>query len=153
MDAESYGNGHDVWRSGDFTNVYNQARLLAPTIKSVGSLVIYPSSDASFPGSDGDLIAFQAEGIHFYGGDNTWPSFLHGLVDGGVDITITDPSFHYGVQYAGDQGDWGTGIAHSVALTKAVFPTIRGSAMIWPTTTKRMGAAPPATSPRATSAT
>jgi len=139
MDAESYGNGHDVWRAGDFANVYNQARLLAPVIRSVGKLVIYPSSDASFPGSYGDLIAYQEEGIHFYGGTNTWPSFLQGLIDGGVDVTLTDPAFHYGVQCYCDGGDWGVGIAHSVALTKAVFPTMHGSAMIWPDNDEKNG--------------
>jgi len=140
MDAEPYaGHAYGWGTTGDFTNVYNQARLLAPTIKSVGKLIIYPSSDASFPGSYNDLIGFQASGQHYYGGNNTFPSFLQGLVDGGVDITLLDASFHFGVQYSGDGGDWGTGIAHSVALTKSVYPTMHASAMIWPDNEERNG--------------
>jgi hypothetical protein len=139
IDAEPYNSDRETWRRGDFTTVYNQARLLAPTINSVGKLIIYPSSDASFPGSYNDLIGYQAEGTHWYGGDNTFPSFLQGLVDGGVDITFVDASFHFGVQYYGDQGDWGTGIAHSAALTKAVYPSMHASAMIWPDNSERNG--------------
>jgi hypothetical protein len=139
IDAEPYGGSRETWFRGDFANVYNQARLLAPTINRVGDLIIYPSSDASFPNSYNDLIGYQAEGVHWYGGNNTFPSFLQGLIDGGVEITFVDASFHFGVQYHPDGGDWGTGIAHSAALTKAAFPSMHASAMLWPDNDERNG--------------
>ena len=68
---------------------YNQARLLAPTIKSVGKLIVYPSSNASFPGSYNDLIVAQAGCPDFYA-NSRFPDFLQGLIDGGVDVTLAD---------------------------------------------------------------
>ena len=49
------------------------------------------------------------------------------------------PSFHFGVQYAGDQGDWATGVAHSARSTHQVFPSLHGSVMIWPDNGERNG--------------
>ena len=50
-----------------------------------------------------------------------------------------DASFHFGVQYSGDQGDWSTGVAHSAALTHQAFPTMHASVMIWPDNDERNG--------------
>ena len=138
MDAEPYGYADEHWQGSDHANFYNQGRALAPTIKSVGKLVIYPSSNASFTGSYFDLIVTQAGRPHFY--DNSrFPDFLRGMIDGGVDITLADASFDYGVQYAGDRGDWAVGVAHSVNLTHQVFPSMHASVMIWPDNDERNG--------------
>ena len=99
---------------------------MAPTIKSVGKLIIYPSSNARFPGSYNDLIGTRPKASTGTTATHV-PVFLQGLIDGGVDITFVDASFHFGVQYSGDQGDWATGVAHSAALTQAVYPTMHGS--------------------------
>ena len=56
MDAEPYGQAITTGRVRTTPTMYNQGRLLAPTIKSVGKFIIYPSSNASFPGSYNDLI-------------------------------------------------------------------------------------------------
>ena len=56
IDAEPYGFSDVHWQGSDHATFYNQGRLLAPTIKSVGKLIVYPSSNASFPGSYNDLV-------------------------------------------------------------------------------------------------
>ena len=138
IDAEPYGFNDEHWQGSDHQGMYNQARALAPTLKSVGKLIVYPSSNASFPGSYNDLIVAQAGRPGFY--DNSrFPDFLRGLIDGGVDVTLVDASFHFGVQYSGDQGDWSTGVAHSAALTHQAFPTMHASVMIWPDNDERNG--------------
>ncbi len=138
MDAEPYGFDDEHWQGSDHQGMYNQARALAPTIKSVGKLIVYPSSNASFPGSYNDLIVAQAGRPDFYA-NSRFPDFLRGLIDGGVDVTLVDASFHFGVQYSGDQGDWSTGVAHSARLTHQVFPSLRASVMIWPDNSERNG--------------
>ena len=40
MDAEPYGYADEHWQGSDHANFYNQGRALAPTIKSVGKLVM-----------------------------------------------------------------------------------------------------------------
>jgi hypothetical protein len=138
MDAEPYGFSDVHWEGSDHATFYNQGRLLAPTIKSVGKLIVYPSSNASFPGSYNDLVRAQLGYPGTY--DNSrFPDFLEGLVDGGVDITLSDAAFHFGVQYSGDQGNWATGAAHSRALTQQVYPSMHGSIMIWPDNDERNG--------------
>ena len=98
MDAEPYGQETGQWNGTDHQTMYNQARLLAPVIKSVGTFIVYPSSEASFPGSYNDLVGFQNSGQHYYT-NSRFPDFLRGLIDGGVDVTLADASFHFGVQY------------------------------------------------------
>jgi hypothetical protein len=131
IDAEPYTQEDTHWQGSDHVGMYNQARLLAPTLKSVGKLIVYPSSAASFVGSYNDLIVTQAGRPNFYA-NSRFPDFLRGLVDGGVDVTLLDASFHFGVQYAADHGSWGSGIARSVALTHQAFPGMHASAMLWP---------------------
>ena len=138
IDAEPYGFSDVHWEGSDHATFYNQGRLLAPTIKSVGKLIVYPSSNASFPGSYNDLVRAQLGYPGTY--DNSrFPDFLEGLIDGGVDITLSDAAFHFGVQYSGDQGNWATGAAHSRALTQQVYPSMHGSIMIWPDNDERNG--------------
>jgi hypothetical protein len=131
IDAEPYTQEDTHWQGSDHAGMYNQARLLAPILKSAGKLIIYPSSAASFVGSYNDLIVTQAGRPNFYA-NSRFPDFLQGLIDGGVDITLLDASFHFGVQYAPDQGNWGSGIARSVSLTHDAYPTMHASAMLWP---------------------
>jgi hypothetical protein len=138
IDAEPYGQDDHHWDGSDHQGMYNQARLLAPVIKSVGTFIIYPSSNASFPGSYNDLIRAENGSSNSYA-NSRFPDFLRGLIDGGVDVTLSDASFHFGVQYSGDHGDWATGIAHSVGLTHQVFPTMHASAMLWPDNDERNG--------------
>lgn len=138
IDAEPYGFNDEHWQGSDHANYYNQGRLLAPTIKSVGKLIVYPSSNASFPGSYNDLILEQAGYPNVFA-NSRFPDFLQGLLDGGVDVTLADASFHFGVQYSGDQGNWATGAAHSVALTRQAYPNMHSSIMIWPDNDERNG--------------
>jgi hypothetical protein len=138
MDAEPYGQDDHHWDGADHQTMYNQALQLAPVIKSVGTFIIYPSSNASFPGSYNDLIRTENGTAHSY--DNSrFPDFLRGLVDGGVNLTLLDASFHFGVQSTTDHGDWATGVAHSANLTHQVFPSVHASAMIWPDNDERNG--------------
>ena len=125
IDAEPYGFNDEHWQGSDHAGHVQPGPALAPTIKSVGKLIVYPSSNASFPGSYNDLIVAQAGRPGFYA-NSRFPDFLRGLIDGGVDMTLVDASFHFGVQYAGDQGDWSTGVAHSAGAHPSGVPEPAG---------------------------
>ena len=100
FDAEPYGYPDTEWDGHSPTDrltMRTAAESLAPIIKGVGSLVIYPSSNASFPGSYNDVIRAQNGDIDTYA-KNLFPDFLHGLLSEGVDVTLTDASFGFGPQ-------------------------------------------------------
>ena len=144
FDAEPYGYSDTAWDSSapaDRATMRMNAQSLAPIIKSVGDLLIYPSSNASFPGSYNDVIRALNGDEDTYA-QNLFPDFVDGLLAGGVQITLTDASFQFGPQRPGDT--WATGIAKSVALTTARFPGIRASAMLWPDSRESHGAFSPA---------
>ena len=132
FDAEPYGLPDTEWDGHsptDRSTMRTEAESLAPIIKGVGNLLIYPSSNASFPGSYNDVIRAQNGDNDTYA-KNLFPDFISGLLSGGVDVTLTDASFASGPQRAGDT--WATGIAKSVELATARFPGIHASAMLWP---------------------
>jgi len=132
FDAEPYGYPDTEWDGNsptDRSTMLTEAKSLAPIINGVGNLLIYPSSNASFPGSYNDVIRAQNGDENTYA-NNLFPDFITGLLSGGVDVTLTDASFAFGPQRAGDT--WATGIAKSVELATARFPGIHASAMLWP---------------------
>ena len=139
FDAEPYGRPSSEWDLHSQTErelMRANAKSLAPIINGVGSLLVYPSSAASFPGSYNDIVSQQNGGSDAYA-KNLFPDFISGLLSGGVDVTLTDASFHWGPQRRGDT--WETGIATSVELTTARFPGIHASVMLWPDNSESHG--------------
>jgi hypothetical protein len=140
LDLEDYYNGGAMWSVSYPGNTRDEAttrakmraraRQIAPILASAGPLVIYPSSTASFPNSYNDIV-HEAAGN---GGDiydhNLFSDFLGGLLDAGVNVTVTDGVFACGVQ--APNRTWDTGIAESVSRITQVFPSVHGSAMLWP---------------------
>jgi hypothetical protein len=140
LDLEDYYNGGPMWSVWYTGNTHDEATTrakmrqralqIAPILKSAGPLILYPSSNASFPNSYNDIVQ-EAAGN---GGDlydhNLFGDFLAGLLDAGVNVTVTDGVFAAGIQAPGRT--WDTGIAESVARITQVFPTAHGSAMLWP---------------------
>ena len=140
LDLEDYYNGGSMWSTSYPGNTRDEAttrakmraraRQIAPILKSVGPLIVYPSSTASFPNSYNDIV-HEAAGN---GGDiydhNLFSDFLGGLLDAGVNVTVTDGVFAAGIQAPGRT--WDTGIAESVSRITQVFPTVHASAMLWP---------------------
>jgi len=140
FDLEPYGYDMSMWStsypgnthgaSATRTKMRERARELAPILNSVGPLIIYTSSNASFPGSYNDIVqAAAGNGTDVYA-DNMFKDFLAGLLDGGVATTVTDAVFHWGPQAPGRT--WETGIAESVSRATQAFPTVSASVMMWP---------------------
>jgi hypothetical protein len=121
------GNTHDA--ASTRAKMRQRAAEIAPILASVGEVLIYPSSNASFPGAYQDLVQVNAGRPNVYA-DNLFPDFLAGLVDGGARVTLTDPAFMSGPQLPGRT--WDSGIRESVALTMQAYPTVNASAMLWP---------------------
>jgi hypothetical protein len=143
FDAEPYEYPDGEWESRsptDRATMRANAESLAPIVKSVGNLLIYPSSTASFPGSYNDLIHIQNGDQGIYA-KNLFPDFLDGLLAGGVDVTLTDASFHWGPQGSGDT--WETGIEESVSRATKRFPGMKASVMLWPDNSEGHGAFSP----------
>ena len=140
FDLEPYGYGSSMWsvaypgntRSESETRakMRERARQIAPVLAATGSLIIYPSSAASFPDSYNDIVQ-EAAG---HGGDlyahNLFSDFVAGLLEGGVNVTITDAVFAAGPQAPGRT--WDSGIAESVSRVTSAFPGVHASAMLWP---------------------
>lgn len=133
IDLEPYTGGDRAWDGSDHAGYTAHGLAIGNIMKTMGPAIIYTSSNASFPLSYFDEIAIQND---FPAGDrytsNLFPYFMTGLNNSGLVSTITDASFHYGVQVSGDGGDWHTGITHSVRDTHNVFPTTHASVMMWP---------------------
>jgi hypothetical protein len=140
FDLEPYGYDESMWSVAYPSNTRSEAetrakmreraRQIAPVIAGVGPLIIYPSSAASFPDSYNDIVHEGAGN----GGDvyahNMFRDFLAGLLDGGVNVTLTDATFAAGPQAPGRT--WDTGIAESVSRATTAFPGLRASVMLWP---------------------
>jgi hypothetical protein len=132
FDAEPYGYPNNAWDNVSGMKAFGQS--LDPILLSVGSSVmVYPSSDASWVGSYNDLIQLQDGNCGTTSScysANSFGDFIDGLLTGGVKVTLTDASFHWGPQLSGDT--WETGVARSVGLTLQRFPGIQASVMPWP---------------------
>jgi hypothetical protein len=94
-----------------------------------GRIIVYCSSNASWPGSYNDLVRTQNGGPNSYA-TNNFQYFMQGLLDGGADVNFVDASFHWGPQLSGYT--WETGVAKTVELASTKFPGIKVSAMPWP---------------------
>ena len=140
LDLEPYGYDGSMWQaaypgntrseSATRAKMRERARQIAPILAAAGPLIIYPSSEASFPGSYNDIVQIAAgNGTDLYA-HNIFSDFLAGLLDGGVKVTLTDGVFANGPQAPGRT--WDTGIAESVSRATTAFPALKASAMMWP---------------------
>ncbi len=138
LDAEPYGSGsEDAWNG--IPSLKSYAQTLAPII-GFGQIQIYPSSNASWPGSYNDVIQLEnnnCPGQTSCYATNGFGSFIDGLLAGGASVNVTDASFHWGAQASADRNGpdpWGTGVPKSVALAKQRFPSANfaASIMFWP---------------------
>lgn len=141
LDGEPYSQPTNSWSQMTQDEAYSLGVGFGNAVAgSTGKMIIYPSSNASFPGSYNDLIQIQDGNGSLYGPPHAFPRFLDGLVSTGIDICLQDATFHFGVQYAPDAGDWHSGIQRSVLLTETAYPGIRGSCQEWPDNDERNGA-------------
>jgi hypothetical protein len=109
--------------------------MIGKAIRSVGwtKLLLYPSSEASFPGSYNDL-ANEANGRTGTYANNKFQYFVKKVMDEGVEVTHTDAVFHWGPQVSGY--DWSTGAAETAKRCKAFDPRLKGNIMFWPDNTE-----------------
>ena len=140
LDVEPYGGTDSAWNNIAGLKAYAQS--LVPVI-GFGQIQIYPSSNASWPGSYNDLIRAQNGEPGTYAA-NKFGDFIDGLLAGGARVNLTDASFHWGPQLRGDT--WQTGVQRSVALAKQRFPSpnFTASVMNWPDNDEGHGAFSPA---------
>jgi hypothetical protein len=146
LDVENYNAPDSMWSAAYPGNtrdeattraqMYQRAREIAPILASAGPLILYPSSIASFPGSYNDLVGAYNGSPDQYA-HNLFSDFLRGLLDGGVDVTLLDGSFQFGVQIPGQS--WDLGISTSVGNAAAAFPGLRAAPMIQPDNAGRGG--------------
>jgi hypothetical protein len=93
----------------------------------------YSSSGGSWVGSNNDEIHLQQPGVTESSyTNNKYAHFIEGMSDGIGDpsaITLTDASFHHGVQNTNASGDWPTGIEIVNDRTESRFPGVLASIM------------------------
>jgi hypothetical protein len=133
IDMEPYGAGNEgAWTritAVDAAGFGREVGLLAVQL-GFERLVLYASSEFSWPGSYNDLVLKQEyPGSDFYA-DNKARFFLQALCDTGLEVVHSDAVFHHGPQLSGHT--WDEGAALSVELARQFHPALKGSIMFWP---------------------